>query len=83
MSEPISGTHQYTPKHYGSLVTIKHGAEVMHCSPASVRLAITRQRPPYPVALANARQASVLQHQTLGGFHRPRAQKDEFTSNSC
>ncbi len=83
MSEPISGTHQYTPKHYGALLTIKHAAEVMRYSPTSMRLAITRKRLPYTVAPANARQTNGLQHQTWGGFHQPRVKKDEFTSNGC
>ncbi len=55
MSESVSNTYQYLLKQYGPLLTVKHVAEVMHCSPNSVRMALTRQRLPYAVALAAAR----------------------------
>ncbi len=56
MNEPISSTHQYLLVHYGPLLTLKHLAEVLHSTPNGVRMAITRKRQPFAVALTSAKR---------------------------
>ena len=56
MSELASVTHQYLLTQYGPLLTMRHLAEVMHTTPNGLRMAITRKRLPFAVALATARR---------------------------
>ena len=56
MNKPISNTHQYLLSHYGPLLTLHHLAKVMHSTPNGVRMAISRKRQPFAIALADARR---------------------------
>lgn len=56
MTDPISPTHQYLLTRYGPLLTVRHLAEVMHCTPGGLRMAIARQRLPLTLALAAIRR---------------------------
>ena len=56
MNKPISSTHQYLLAHYGPLLTLQHLAKVMHSTPNGVRMAITRKRQPFAIALTDARR---------------------------
>jgi len=53
---PSSGTYEYLLAHYGPLLTLKHVAEVLHSTPAGVRMNLARRRQPLAVALARSRR---------------------------
>ena len=56
MSDSISATHQYLLAHFGPLLTLKHLAEVLHSTPNGLRMAMSRKREPFTVALAGTRR---------------------------
>ena len=56
MSDGISATHQYLLTHFGPLLTLKHLAEVLHSTPNGLRMAMSRKREPFTVALAGTRR---------------------------
>ena len=56
MSDSISATHQYLLTHFGPLLTLKHLAEVVHSTPNGLRMAMSRKREPFMVALAGTRR---------------------------
>ena len=54
VSESNSSTYEYLLSHYGPLLTLKHLAEVMHTTPAGLRMTLARGREPMSVGLASA-----------------------------
>ena len=56
MSDGISATHQYLLTHFGPLLTLKHLAEVLRSTPNGLRMAMSRKREPFTVALAGTRR---------------------------
>lgn len=56
MSDPTTTTYEYLLARYGPLLTLKHVAEIMHTTPAGVRMAIARRRQPFAMALSAARR---------------------------
>lgn len=55
-SESTPSTYDYLLSHYGPLLTLKHVAEVMHTTPAGLRMTLARRRQPMAVGLAAARR---------------------------
>jgi hypothetical protein len=51
-----TATYEYLLAHYGPLLTLKHLAEVLHSTPAGVRMNLVRRRQPLSIALAQARR---------------------------
>ena len=56
MSQSISDTHQYLLSQFGPLLTLKHLAEVLHSTPNGLRMAMSRQKEPFTIALVGARR---------------------------
>ena len=56
MNDSISATHQYLLNHFGPLLTLKHLAEVLHSTPNGLRMAMSRKREPFTLALAGAQR---------------------------
>ncbi len=56
MSESNSSTYEHLLSHYGPLLTLKHLAEVMHTTPAGLRMTLARRQQPMSVGLASARR---------------------------
>lgn len=56
VDDRVSPTHRYLLQHYGPLLTLKHVAEVLHCTPNGLRMAMRRQRDPFGLALAGVGQ---------------------------
>lgn len=56
VDDSVSPTHRYLLQHYGPLLTLKHVAEVLHCTPNGLRMAMRRRRDPFGTALAGAGQ---------------------------
>jgi hypothetical protein len=55
-TDPHASTYQYLLRQYGPLLTLKHLAEVMHTTPAGLRMALSRRGHPFTVALAGSRR---------------------------
>jgi len=55
-SDPHASTYQYLLHQYGPLLTLRHLAEVMHTTPAGLRMALSRRGHPFAVALAGSRR---------------------------
>jgi hypothetical protein len=53
---PSCGTYEYLLAHYGPLLTLEHLAEVLHSTPAGVRMNLARRRQPLAIALAQSRR---------------------------
>ena len=58
VSESNSSTYEYLLSHYGPLLTLKHLAEVMHTTPAGLRMTLARGRQPMSVGLASPADSS-------------------------
>lgn len=56
MATTVSVTHEYLLNKYGPLLTLKHLAEVMHSTPAGLRMALSRKNQSMSVALAKTRR---------------------------
>ena len=54
--ESPPSTYQYLLSHFGPLLTLKHLAEVMHTTPAGLRMTLARRRQPMAVGLSGARR---------------------------
>ena len=55
-TDPHASTYAYLLRQYGPLLTLRHLAEVMHTTPAGLRMALSRRGHPFTVALAGSRR---------------------------
>lgn len=56
VTDSNTSTYEYLLAHYGPLLTLKHVAEVMHTTPAGLRVSLSRRRQPLAVQLAATRR---------------------------
>ena len=56
MADATRSTYEYLLEHYGPLLTLKHVAEVMHTTPASLRQTLSRESQTMAAGLAGARR---------------------------
>ena len=56
VTDSNTSTYEYLLANYGPLLTLKHVAEVMHTTPAGLRVSLSRRRQPLAVQLAATRR---------------------------
>ncbi len=56
VTDSNTSTYEYLLANYGPLLTLQHVAEVMHTTPAGLRVSLSRRRQPMAVQLAATRR---------------------------